>query len=146
MSRILLHYDIFSNKALDLSSQILDTSPKTLILKEPYVYFSKSLTLVSILFSESKSNDLTPYSTSSSTLKSSESSTKTDQTEPMDFSRFEFYWHFISCFFVLKLCTAFLHLQFGFVIFFCNRILAQKRLINCWWNWLQVSILPTFYK
>jgi len=34
---------------------------------------------------------------------------------------------------------AFLYLQkFGFVIFWHKKILAQKLLVKCWWNWLQV--------
>jgi len=32
------------------------------------------------------------------------------------------------------LCVPFICLQFGFV-FFGKRILAQKLLIKCWWNW-----------
>jgi len=34
---------------------------------------------------------------------------------------------------------AFLYLQFGFVIFVGKRILAQKLLVKCWWNWHRVT-------
>jgi len=43
-------------------------------------------------------------------------------------------------------CTAFLHLQFGFVIFWKKHVLAQNLLVKCWWNWIKVSISPKFYK
>jgi len=30
--------------------------------------------------------------------------------------------------------------------FFCKRAMVKKLFIKCWWNWVQVSISPTFYK
>ncbi len=44
---------------------------------------------------------------------------------------------FHQYFFTKLFCAAILWLQFGFVIF-STRILKQKLLVKCWWNWLQV--------
>ena len=39
----------------------------------------------------------------------------------------------------IEFCTAYMYVQFRFVIF-CQRKFAQKLLVKCWWNCLQGSL------
>jgi len=36
--------------------------------------------------------------------------------------------------------------SFGFAIYFCQKNMAQRILVKCWWNWQLLSALTTHYK
>ncbi len=59
--------------------------------------------------------------------------------------RCQFHQHFTRSFFVQK-CFAKLFSNYSFALLpFSKIMLAQKLLVKCYWNWLQVSISSTFY-
>ncbi len=53
-------------------------------------------------------------------------------------SRCQFHQHFTPDFFVHKCFAQLFSFSLGLVVFFGIRMLVQKLLVKCWWNWLQV--------
>jgi len=62
------------------------------------------------------------------------------------YSRCQFHQHFMSNCFVQN-CFSKLFYNYSLALwFFGERILAQKLLVKCWWNWLEVSFSPTLLR
>ncbi len=65
---------------------------------------------------------------------------------PCRVTRCQFHQHFTWDFLVQKCLAHLFYIYSSALWLFGERIPAQKLLVKCRWNWLQVSISSTFYK